>query len=62
MRATISEDGASLDKLGGVAWQSRKARMKERIREIAGDRLAIFVGMDDESRNSLEAFLKKATT
>ncbi len=32
-------DGVTLDKLGGVAWQNRKARMKERIREIAGDLL-----------------------
>ncbi|WP_019517224.1 transcription-repair coupling factor [Sphingomonas sp. Mn802worker] len=31
------EDGASLDKLGGEAWQRRKSRMKERIREIAGE-------------------------
>ncbi|HWW65864.1 MAG TPA: transcription-repair coupling factor [Sphingomonadaceae bacterium] len=30
-------EGAQLDKLGGEAWQRRKARMKERIREIAGD-------------------------
>ncbi len=30
-------DTATLDKLGGEAWQRRKARMKERIREIAGD-------------------------
>ena len=29
-------DGVSLDSLGGEAWQRRKARMKERIREIAG--------------------------
>ena len=29
-------DTASLDRLGGEAWQRRKARMKERIREIAG--------------------------
>ncbi|QIK95974.1 transcription-repair coupling factor [Sphingomonas sp. HDW15A] len=28
---------ANLDKLGGEAWQRRKARMKERIREIAGE-------------------------
>jgi transcription-repair coupling factor (superfamily II helicase) len=28
---------ASLDKLGGEAWQRRKSRMKERIREIAGE-------------------------
>ena len=30
-------DTATLDKLGGEAWQRRKARMKERIREIAGE-------------------------
>ena len=34
-------EGVGLDKLGGVAWQTRKARMKERIREIAGDLLKI---------------------
>ena len=30
-------EGVALDKLGGVAWQARKARMKDRIREIAGE-------------------------
>ena len=30
-------DGIALDRLGGEAWQRRKARMKERIREIAGE-------------------------
>jgi transcription-repair coupling factor (superfamily II helicase) len=30
-------DGVTLDKLGGEAWQRRKSRMKERIREIAGE-------------------------
>ncbi len=34
------EDGVTLDRLGGEAWQRRKARMKERIREIAGELLA----------------------
>jgi transcription-repair coupling factor (superfamily II helicase) len=29
------EAGAQLDKLGGIAWQSRKARLKKRIRDIA---------------------------
>ena len=29
------EAGAQLDKLGGVAWQSRKARLKKRIRDMA---------------------------
>ena len=33
-------DGVTLDKLGGVGWQTRKARMKQRIREIAGDLIA----------------------
>ncbi|WP_019833661.1 transcription-repair coupling factor [Sphingomonas sp. PR090111-T3T-6A] len=33
-------DGIALDKLGGVAWQARKSRMKERIREIAGELMA----------------------
>ncbi len=29
------EAGVQLDKLGGVAWQSRKAKLKQRIRDIA---------------------------
>jgi transcription-repair coupling factor (superfamily II helicase) len=36
-----SEEAASLDRLGGEAWQRRKARMKERIREIAGELITI---------------------
>jgi transcription-repair coupling factor (superfamily II helicase) len=32
-------EGATLDKLGGEAWQRRKARLKERIREIAHELL-----------------------
>ncbi|CAN5300829.1 transcription-repair coupling factor [soil metagenome] len=32
-------DGVALDRLGGEAWQRRKAKMKERIREIAGELL-----------------------
>jgi transcription-repair coupling factor (superfamily II helicase) len=31
------EEGVTLDRLGGEAWQRRKSRMKERIREIAGE-------------------------
>jgi transcription-repair coupling factor (superfamily II helicase) len=30
-------EGVNLDSLGGEAWQRRKSRMKERIREIAGE-------------------------
>ena len=36
-----SEQGASLDKLGGSSWQNRKARAKQRIREIAGELIRI---------------------
>ncbi len=34
------EEGAALDRLGGEAWQRRKSKMKERIREIAGELIA----------------------
>ncbi len=30
-----ADEGAALDKLGGGAWQARKARLKKRIRDIA---------------------------
>jgi transcription-repair coupling factor (superfamily II helicase) len=56
------EAGAEIDRLGGTAWQARKARMKNRIREIAGElikvaaerqlreapRLAVGAGLYDE--------------
>ncbi len=35
------EAGAALDKLGGVAWQSRRARMKKRIHEMADQLIKI---------------------
>ena len=35
------EGDAQLDKLGGVAWQSRKARLKKRLREIASELIKI---------------------
>jgi transcription-repair coupling factor (superfamily II helicase) len=34
-------EGVALDSLGGEAWQRRKARMKERIREIAGELIKV---------------------
>ena len=37
-RYGAAEEGATLDRLGGVAWQSRKARLKQRIADMA-DRL-----------------------
>ena len=37
-----SEDaGVQLDKLGGVGWQNRKARMKARVREMAAELIRI---------------------
>jgi transcription-repair coupling factor (superfamily II helicase) len=33
--------GVSLDKLGGTGWQARKARMKSRIRDMAGELIRI---------------------
>src|SRR5262249_53700816 len=38
-----SGDGGEgqLDKLGGVGWQSRKARLKQRIREIASELIKV---------------------
>lgn len=34
-------EGVALDRLGGEAWQRRKARMKERIREIANELIKV---------------------
>ncbi|WP_338245242.1 transcription-repair coupling factor [Aurantiacibacter hainanensis] len=36
-----SEEGAPLDRLGGEAWQKRRARLKERIRAIAGELMEV---------------------
>ncbi len=33
--------GAQLDRLGGAGWQARKARMKERIKEMAGELIKV---------------------
>lgn len=43
-------DGVQLDRLGGAGWQTRKARLKNRIREIAGELIRI----------AAERMLKKA--
>ncbi|MEO0730278.1 MAG: transcription-repair coupling factor, partial [Pseudomonadota bacterium] len=34
-------DGIQLDRLGGAAWQNRKARLKKRLREIAADLIKV---------------------
>ena len=40
-RYGADEGESQLDKLGGVAWQSRKARLKKRLREIANELIKI---------------------
>ena len=35
------EAGVELDRLGSTAWQARKSRMKNRIREIAGELIKV---------------------
>jgi transcription-repair coupling factor (superfamily II helicase) len=40
-RFGADESDAQLDKLGGIAWQSRKARLKKRLREIASELIKI---------------------
>ncbi len=47
------EAGAELDRLGGTAWQSRKARMKNRIREIAGELIKIAAERHAQKRRGL---------
>ena len=36
-----SEDAVMLDRLGGEAWQKRRANLRERIREIAGELMEV---------------------
>ncbi|ANU08166.1 transcription-repair coupling factor [Paraurantiacibacter namhicola] len=36
-----SEEGATLDRLGGEAWQKRRSRLKERIQAIAGELMKV---------------------
>jgi transcription-repair coupling factor (superfamily II helicase) len=40
-RYGAAEGEVALDKLGGLGWQTRKARVKKRIREIAGELIEI---------------------
>ena len=40
-RYGAADGAAQLDRLGGVAWQTRKARLKQRIREMASELIKI---------------------
>jgi transcription-repair coupling factor (superfamily II helicase) len=51
-----SEQGdAALDKLGGAGWQSRKAKVKQRIREIADKLIAIAAQRQLKTADAVEA-------
>jgi transcription-repair coupling factor (superfamily II helicase) len=58
-------EGVALDSLGGEGWQRRKARMKERIREIAGELIktaalrAMRPGIVAEPDSSYPAFVDR---
>ncbi len=53
-RYGASDSVASLDKLGGIAWQARKARVKKRLKEIADYLLKIAAKRKLASADSLE--------
>ncbi len=48
-------EGVQLDRLGGAAWQARKARAKERLREIAEGLIAIAAARATREVEQLEA-------
>ena len=49
------ESGVALDKLGGVGWQSRKAKMKARVREMAAELIRIAAAREMRSLPPVEA-------
>jgi transcription-repair coupling factor (superfamily II helicase) len=49
------ESNVQLDRLGGLGWQSRKARMKERVREIAAELIRIAAARTLKSMETLDA-------
>ncbi len=49
-----AEEGAALDRLGGAGWQQRKARMKERVREIAAELIRIAAARELKSLPPVE--------
>ncbi|MGF1594595.1 MAG: transcription-repair coupling factor [Kiloniellaceae bacterium] len=47
-------EGVELDRLGGVNWQARKARVKERIREMAAELIKVAAARALKSAESME--------
>jgi transcription-repair coupling factor (superfamily II helicase) len=54
-RYGADEGAAVLDRLGGAGWQSRKAKMKERVREIAGELIRIAAARELKSLPAIDA-------
>jgi len=53
-RYGADDAGAQLDKLGGTGWQARKARLKNRIREMAGELMKIAAARELKSAPVME--------
>src|SRR3546814_15210153 len=47
-------EGVELDRLGGAAWQARKARVKERIKEMADALIKVAAARALKSAESME--------
>jgi transcription-repair coupling factor (superfamily II helicase) len=53
-RYGADSEGIQLDRLGGAAWQSRKARAKERLREMAEGLIAIAAARQVRSTDGID--------
>ncbi|MBO6669301.1 transcription-repair coupling factor [Parvibaculum sp.] len=53
-RYGADESDAQLDRLGGTGWQARKARLKERIREMAGELIRIAAARELKTAPKIE--------
>ncbi|MEI9991423.1 MAG: transcription-repair coupling factor [Rhizomicrobium sp.] len=53
-RYGADDSGAQLDRLGGAGWQLRKARAKERVREIAAELIRIAAARELKSLPSVD--------
>lgn len=49
-----SDDGAELDRLGGVAWQAKKSRLKQRIRDMAAQLIRIAAAREMATTEPIE--------
>ncbi|HEY5237272.1 MAG TPA: transcription-repair coupling factor, partial [Rhizomicrobium sp.] len=54
-RYGADEGTAQLDRLGGAGWQQRKARMKERVREMAAELIRIAAAREMKTLPAIEA-------